>query len=396
MSGTNYNAVFNNVVKISLTDENDKATQVECFGDPNAVALDVGIYTNGCILRRTDLGTGSVLYSNTGTISIPSWTLFGGGGGGVASVTASLPLTSSGGANPNIAINQPIFDHVWYTDNAGILTGDGDFTRDSTTHATMMRAQIGNDASHIAIQAANATLLHSNLTSDLRLVLDGTNARLGDTSSAHNDTVFTVDDINQQMIASVSSNFQVVDPTGAQTALMLNLAAHTYAFGDLGLSGQSTTLTINDTGVPAIYADVDGLFEIRNTAHTTIAFVTDSVNGLYGMGDTTQVANGTRFFIFDLLDTMDFQCKGVARFGDVDALGTNGYMTVDNSGASPRTFMFKSTFGLYGYTVATLPAGTIGDTAYCTDLLLPTYLGVAVGGGAVVAKVFFNGANWIT
>jgi len=51
---------------------------------------------------------------------------------------------------------------------------------------------------------------------------------------------------------------------------------------------------------------------------------------------------------------------------------------------------------LKGYTVATLPTGTIGDTAYASDLLTPTYLGVAVGGGAVVGKVFYDGTNWIT
>jgi hypothetical protein len=54
------------------------------------------------------------------------------------------------------------------------------------------------------------------------------------------------------------------------------------------------------------------------------------------------------------------------------------------------------TVRLKGYTVATLPAGTQGDTCFCTDLLAPTYLGIAVGGGAVVAKVFFDGINWIT
>jgi hypothetical protein len=57
---------------------------------------------------------------------------------------------------------------------------------------------------------------------------------------------------------------------------------------------------------------------------------------------------------------------------------------------------FNSTIRLKGYTVATLPTGVEGDTAYITDGLLPTYLGTATGGGAVKCKVFFNGVNWIT
>jgi len=51
---------------------------------------------------------------------------------------------------------------------------------------------------------------------------------------------------------------------------------------------------------------------------------------------------------------------------------------------------------LKGYTVATLPAGTVGDTAYVTDATAPTYLGALTGGGAVVTPVFYNGAAWVS
>jgi hypothetical protein len=58
--------------------------------------------------------------------------------------------------------------------------------------------------------------------------------------------------------------------------------------------------------------------------------------------------------------------------------------------------IFNAPARLKGYTVATLPAGTVGDTAYVTDALTPTFLVAAVGGGAVVSPVFYNGAAWIT
>lgn len=48
-----------------------------------------------------------------------------------------------------------------------------------------------------------------------------------------------------------------------------------------------------------------------------------------------------------------------------------------------------------GYTVATLPTGIVGDRAYVTDALAPTFLTAVVGGGAVVTPVFYDGANWI-
>ena len=54
-----------------------------------------------------------------------------------------------------------------------------------------------------------------------------------------------------------------------------------------------------------------------------------------------------------------------------------------------------STVRLKGYTVATLPAGVQGDTAFVTDALAPTFLAAVAGGGAVVAPVFYNGTTWV-
>lgn len=50
-------------------------------------------------------------------------------------------------------------------------------------------------------------------------------------------------------------------------------------------------------------------------------------------------------------------------------------------------------------TVAGLPpcaAGSQGWAYLATDLLTPTALGIAVGGGAVIAPVVCNGTNWVT
>lgn len=47
------------------------------------------------------------------------------------------------------------------------------------------------------------------------------------------------------------------------------------------------------------------------------------------------------------------------------------------------------------YTVSTLPTGVQGMRAMVTDALAPAFLALAVGGGAVVAPVFFNGTQWV-
>ena len=51
---------------------------------------------------------------------------------------------------------------------------------------------------------------------------------------------------------------------------------------------------------------------------------------------------------------------------------------------------------LTGYTVATLPSGTQGDTAFVTDAVSPTYNGTLTGGGSVVTRVFYNGTAWVS
>lgn len=66
-------------------------------------------------------------------------------------------------------------------------------------------------------------------------------------------------------------------------------------------------------------------------------------------------------------------------------------LTVDSLGNTTFAGVTKTA----GYTVATLPAGTVGMRAYVTDALAPAW-GVAVaGGGAVVIPVFYDGVAWI-
>lgn len=51
---------------------------------------------------------------------------------------------------------------------------------------------------------------------------------------------------------------------------------------------------------------------------------------------------------------------------------------------------------LTGYTVDTLPDGTLGDTAFVTDATTPTYLGALTGEGTVICPVFHNGTVWVS
>ena len=58
-------------------------------------------------------------------------------------------------------------------------------------------------------------------------------------------------------------------------------------------------------------------------------------------------------------------------------------------------FISTNIIRLKGYTVAALPVGVQGDTAFVTDAVAPAFLTAAVGGGAIVTPVFFDGGSWV-
>jgi len=84
---------------------------------------------------------------------------------------------------------------------------------------------------------------------------------------------------------------------------------------------------------------------------------------------------------------------GVSIGTTTDAGATN--MLVAGTTTSTGKFIAGAAVKLKGYTVATLPTGTVGDTAYVTDALAPTFLATLVGGGAITTKAFYNGTNWV-
>ena len=62
---------------------------------------------------------------------------------------------------------------------------------------------------------------------------------------------------------------------------------------------------------------------------------------------------------------------------------------------SASSFAFNSTIRPGGYTVATLPAGTVGMKAYVTDAVAPAFLTLLVGGGAAYSGAQYSGTQWV-
>lgn len=82
--------------------------------------------------------------------------------------------------------------------------------------------------------------------------------------------------------------------------------------------------------------------------------------------------------------------------------GTGAASTAQNTSTTSLTLkgatqrvVANAPVGFKAYTVSTLPAGVVGDNAYVTDALAPSFLVTIAGGGSVVTPVFYNGTNWV-
>lgn len=89
---------------------------------------------------------------------------------------------------------------------------------------------------------------------------------------------------------------------------------------------------------------------------------------------------------------------GVAAFLATPSSANLAAALTDETGTGEAVFATSPTLTTpktTGYTVAALPAGTVGMRAHVTDALAPTFGAAVVGGGAVVIPVFHNGTTWI-
>lgn len=168
-------------------------------------------------------------------------------------------------------------------------------------------------------------------------------------------------------------------------------AAHTFA---LAGTGGAPSVDINSSApVLRLYAS--------GAATNEKNWVLRNVAGILALqaGNDAASASSNAFIMFRsglVLTDIEFgnsaDSPNVAFYGPATFRATGATVTAQITAARAS---FSVPVRLNGYTVATLPAGTVGDTAYVTDALAPTFLAVLVGGGAITTTAFYNGANWV-
>lgn len=142
--------------------------------------------------------------------------------------------------------------------------------------------------------------------------------------------------------------------------------------------------TIPESSVTNLVADLAAKAPISNPTFTSTATVQTASSGVPAWRSTS--AQNSSVWGYGAEDNNQF---GIWRF---DGSSWAELLTITSTGQ----VIASAPIRLKGYTVATLPAGTVGMRAYVTDALAPTYGQPVVGGGAVKVPVFFDGTNWIT
>ena len=188
--------------------------------------------------------------------------------------------------------------------------------------------------------------------------------------------------------------------TQVQALALINLIVSTangFA-GDVTILNNEATITLKTT--------VSGLIKGNGTAllpaisGTDYAPATTGGSILYGngAGGFSNVTIGTNLSFsagtLNATSSMVYPSAGIpnstgSAWDTSYAVTGTGNVVLDNKPTIKEPIIGT------GYTVATLPAGTIGMRTYVTDALAPTFLGILVGGGAIKAPAFYNGTAWV-
>jgi len=211
-------------------------------------------------------------------------------------------------------------------------------------------------------------------------------------------------------------------------------------FGNATFGDDSFTLTTgnylfgNCTFGNYNFYQCSGIYSFGNVLSTTGLFGYQS-NGVFTINGNigpTNASNYTDFFLEstsiiyakkakltsnagaiegDLLTALNYGCSlffGGEKYNPIfngvvgistaptTSAGTYDILTRNTSTGVVEKITKNTIDRLTGYTVATLPAGVLGDTAYVTDATTPTYLGTLVGSGSIKCPVFHNGTVWVS
>lgn len=301
--------------------------------------------------------SGQVTYNNAGVMAGATNMTYAGGSLllGATSSTATLAVQSSAS---NVVL-----------DVRGFNTGQAANLQTWTNSNGTVEASIDSQGNLTAKSAIVASIGGNSVS----LLTIGQNARTIIQTNAANTIVFDAGMSQDTIIRPYSSSFNIqLAPAGGKVLIGTSTGTNDLSFG----SAAARKMWIENSAT-----DVVGR-ALTVAAGGTVAGT--SVNDVTGGNLVIQSGLGTG----TSSSMISFQTGAALTTGKVLQTMTEQFQVFSGGVVSRGVVRLK------GYTVATLPTGTQGDTAFCTDLLTPTFLTTAVGGGAIVGPVFFDGTNW--
>lgn len=219
----------------------------------------------------------------------------------------------------------------------------------------------------------------NNSTTPLKL--DGTNVNVWyePTTSASTYDILTRN-ASTGVIEKKPSNFY-------QQALSLTSGIIPVSSGGTGLV--NSILSDNGSGI-SIYTATTPYLSITNETNFLNSGINEStsfINSSRGIDFVTDNSTIPLRLVGENVGLIYSPTTSISGFEVLTRNTVNGVVEKKSS-----SFFQKA---LTNYTVATLPTGTVGDTAYVTDATAPTYLGTLTGGGTVITPVFYNGTAWV-
>ena len=400
---------------------NSGATALEWTTDGGGTVTSVGGTgtVSGISLSGTVTTSGNLTLG--GTLDLSAYN----GAGAFTTLSASGAVTLSGGTANGVA----------YLNGSKVLTTGSALTFDASI------LTVAAASSRLAIQSTtgtnNALVKFSNTGGDAYIGLDNSGGGLGAAYAlqlyheGNYPIVFSTNNTEQMRLTSTGLGIGASSPTSK-----LTIGTGTYSAAASGTTGMYTTATglemLSDsyyfgtrTGGTKMYLDVPGNLGLGvtpsawDTGNSVRAlqlsggslwsyssFGLGLINNAFynSAGSYIYRNNGFALDYFQSSSNGEHIWRtaasgtagGVATFTQAATLTANGeYLVGLTSATGVAKLQVSGAIRTTGFTVATLPAGTVGMRTYVTDALAPSFSATVVGGGAVTIPVFYNGSNWI-